>query len=136
MNLNAVNDFIGSDWAYLTNDCWAVFRAASEAVFNTPIHDLEIPAVSDPSANIDLFNENLNRPEWVSIPEPEPGCAVICRDRKGNAVHIGLYVTDGDVLHCRGSVDQPGRTTYDNVRLLRRLFGQLEYVKYAPDHRR
>lgn len=134
MNLEAVNDFVGSDWEYLTNDCWAVFRKASAAVFGVTVHELEIPEESNPSANIKLFHQNLNRPEWVSIEEPEPGCAVIFRDRRGNAVHIGLYVIDGNVLHCRGTTENPGRTTYDPVRLLRRLFGHIEYVKYAPDH--
>ena len=134
MNLEAVNQFIGSRWVYSENDCWAVFCKASAAVFGVPVYSLEIPAESDPQANSFLFDNESSGKQWISLEEPVPGCAVLFRDNRGVAVHVGLYVTDGNILHCPGSTEKPGTTRYEPIRLLRRVFKSLEFYRYAPDH--
>ena len=125
MNLGAVNRFIGIDWSYPDNDCWAVFCKASGAVFGRYVHAVDMPAVSDPS----LFTDEFQRDRWQRVDEPDHGCAVLCRDHQGNAVHIGLYITDGNVLHCPGSVEHGGATRYDTLRLLRRVYGSVEFYQ-------
>lgn len=136
MNLSAVNRFIGTEWKYGTNDCLAVFRNASLAVFGISVPPIAIPELSDEQANAILFDEHAGRSEWRRIDEPTPGCAALFRDRSGRAVHIGLYVVDDNVLHCHGSPAKPGRTAYDPLRLLRRVFGTVEFYHYVPHNGR
>ena len=129
MNLGAVNRFIGTDWSYGDNDCWAVFCKASHAVFGRYVHAVDIPAASDPEANCALFTDEFQRDRWRRVDEPDHGCAVLCRDSKGNAVHVGLYITDGNVLHCPGSVEHGGHTRYDPLATLRRVYGSVEFYQ-------
>lgn len=132
MNLDAVNQFIGTEWAYQSNDCLAVFRRASLAVFGVDIPPVSLPDASDAEVNALLFDRHAGRREWHRVAEPVPGCAALFRDRSGRAAHIGLYVTEGNVLHCYGSPARPGRTSYDPLRMLRRVFGTVEFYTYAP----
>jgi hypothetical protein len=134
MNLDAVNQFIGSEWEYQTNDCLAVFRKASAAVFGVTIPEIRTPPVSDEAVNALLFDQHVQRREWQRVEAPTPGCAALFRDRNGRAVHIGLYVEGGNVLHCPGTPSRPGRTAYDPIRLLRRIFGAVEYYQHVPDN--
>ena len=135
MNEAAVNDFIGADWVYRTNDCWTVFRRASAAVFGHDIPEINgIPAQSSVAANRELFDAGANRPEWRQIDKPVDGCAVLFFTARGRPVHIGLYVTRGNVLHCPGSVRNPGRTSYDRLRELRQIFHELRFYEYLPDN--
>lgn len=134
MNIEAVNQFIGTDWEYGTNDCWAVFVKASKAVFNIDLPAVAIPERSSEEANAVLFNLHANRRDWVRIEEPENGCAVLFRDDLGNAVHIGLHVENGNVLHCAGTIDKPGRTSYCKLRRLFGVYHRTEFYKYAPNN--
>lgn len=133
MNLNAVNQFIGRDWVYRTNDCWAVFRDAAWAVFGIRVEEIEIPETSSPARNVKLFEQGIEQ-HGVPIDEPEPGCAVLFRDHKGRLVHIGLHIIGGNVLHCPGTVEHPGRTSYDNLRVLRQAYKHVEFYRYVPCH--
>ena len=135
MNINAVNQFIGKDWVYRDNDCWAVFRNASLAVFGVEIHELEIPNESDPAKNSVLFDDNSKQPEWVKIDNPEPGCAVLFKTRRGIPVHIGLHIINGDVLHCPGTIEKPGRTSYDHITALKKIYRVIEFYRYVPNNR-
>ena len=134
MNIEAVNQFIGSDWEYGKNDCWAVFVKASKAIFGIDVEPVPIPENSSTDANAVLFDLYASRKQWQRIEEPAPGCAVLFRDMLGNAVHIGLYVEGGNVLHCRGSIDKPGRTVYCKLSRLNAAYNRAEYYHYAPDH--
>lgn len=135
MNLSAVNRFIGLDWRYPDNDCWAVFRDAALTVFGITVHEVSVPPEPDAAANAELFDRHAASPQWQRVEQPGPGCAVLCRDTHGHAVHIGLYIVDDNVLHCLGSPQRAGRTTYDPLRALRRLFPVIEFYRYAPRHR-
>jgi len=135
MNIDAINAMVGTDWVYGVNDCWAVFRKASRDVFGVDVPGVEIPEQSDQALNALLFDQHAGQPQWCRVTGPEPGCAVLFRNAKGNAMHIGLYVEEGNVLHCMGHPDRPGRTAYDNLRMLRRLFKRVEFYRYVPDSR-
>lgn len=132
MNLAAVNRFIGVPWSYPDNDCWQVFRRAAMAVFGIDVQAVHVPSQSDPQAAAVLFDAHSHGAQWQRVCEPTPGCAVLCRARgTGLAVHIGLYVVDDNVLHCIGA----GRsTTYDQLRVLRRVFGAIEFYQYVPNY--
>ena len=135
MNIDAINSFIGSDWVYKENDCWSVFRDASNAVFGVEIHELEIPETSNPGANSHLFESNSHNPEWEFTESPKPGCAVLFKNIRGHPVHIGLYITDGNVLHCEGGPKRPGRTSYDSLNELKKVYQRIEFYEYLPNNR-
>lgn len=135
MNLSAVNQFIGQDWVYLDNDCWSVFCRASIAVFGVKIHELEIPKESSLSQNRRLFEENSTGKEWQKIDKPEPGCAVLFKNRLGKPIHIGLYIQKGNILHCPGMMKKPGRTVYEHINLLKMIYKHIEFYAYIPDNR-
>ena len=135
MNLSKVNQFIGLEWQYPDWDCWQTFIVASEAIFGVTVAPIKIPRQSDPAeAAVLMDSEALSWRKWRQVKDPEPGCAVFCRDRHGTAVHVGLYVEGGNVLHTMGSLDRPGNTSYDELKLLRRLFGTIEFFAYVSHH--
>ena len=132
-----VNEFIGQDWVYLENDCWAVFRKASLSIFGVAIHEVEIAGESSPEQTARLMNENKLNPEWVKTEKPLPGSLVFISDSRGNPVHVGLYISSGDVLHCPGTIKKPGKVALDSISILERLrsiYSQFEYYTYAPDN--
>ena len=131
-----MNQFIGTDWEYGTNDCWSVFVKASKAVFDIDLPDVIIPDKSDASANAVLFKLYAGSSNWQRIKELEPGCAVLFRDDLDNAVHIGLHIEGGNILHCAGSVEKPGRTVYCKLRRLFGVYQNTEFYRYAPDNSR
>lgn len=133
MNYAAINSFIGKPWIYQKNDCWAVFRKASKAIFGISINEIEIPKHPDLEKNKDLFKREISRDYWRLTDTPKSGCAAFFYDKKGSAVHIGLYVENGDILHCNGQPEKGGSTTLDNIKTLRRLYGKIEYYEYVPN---
>ena len=133
MNLLAVHQFIGDEWSYPENDCWAVFCKAAAAVFGIDVPHVDVPPQPDYVAAAGLFERHAAQPHWCELDTPAPGCAVLFRDRSGAVAHIGLYVQSGCVLHCMGSPSQPGQTRYDDLAVIRRLFSSVQYFQYDPD---
>lgn len=134
MNVESVNQFIGMDWVYKTNDCWAVLCKASKAVFGVEIHEIKIPEQSCETENSMLFESNSEKAEWVRRDKPAPGFAALFRGRSGRAVHIGLCITKSDILHCHGSPKRAGKTALDEIKILNRLYAAIEFYEYNPDH--
>lgn len=130
MNYNAVNQFIGTPWVYAENDCWAVVRKASLAVFGVEIHEIEIPDKSDVKANTALFSAHSHRKEWAHIDNPCPGCVALFKNLRGNPVHIGIYIEDGNILHCPGSPKIPGATIYEHIDTLSARYPVIEFYEY------
>jgi hypothetical protein len=135
MNIELVNDFIGKDWIYKENDCWAVVRKAALAVFEIHIHEIKIPDVSDLKKNETLFDQNSKKNEWSRVLSPAPSRVALFRDRRGRAVHIGLCISAKDILHCVGTPERPGTTKLDQVNVLKSIYGSIEYYEYIPDNR-
>lgn len=133
MNIAAVNQFIGLDWSYPDNYCWSVVRDASAAIFGRSITEVKIPDEFSADENAKLFDAGASSSEWREIDTPTNGCIVLCRNRSWRAVHVGLHVEGGNVLHCRGSAEMPGRTAYDSLVLLDRMYKHLGYYEFAPD---
>lgn len=49
-------------------------------------------------------------------------------------VHVGIYIIDGNVLHCDGSVKKGGMTTYEQLKMLVGKYAKyesVEFYKYA-----
>lgn len=134
MNYDAINALIGKDWSYPDNDCWQVFRKASLNVFGVEIEEIEVPKKPSIKKNARLFDEYSKKQQWKRINSPEPGCAVMFRNARRLAVHIGIFISKGDVLHCSGSKDAPGKTQIQNIGYLELMYPKIEYYKYAPDN--
>ena len=134
MNYAAINSFIGKPWIYRENDCWAVFRKAAKSVFGIQVDEVEIPEHPDFEHNKELFKNEIGREYWRLTDTPTGGCAAFFYDKRGNVVHIGLYVDNGDILHCNGQPEKGGSTTFDNVKILSRLYGKIEYYEYIPNN--
>jgi cell wall-associated NlpC family hydrolase len=66
-------------------DCWGLMRAASAALYDTPLPT--------------LARTVSGRRRWCELSEPVPGCAVALLDMRGHPYHVGLYVGAGLVLH-------------------------------------
>lgn len=130
MNYSAINQLIGTAWVYRENDCWAVVRKASIAVFGVEIHEIEIPDISNPEENTKLFNSHSGQPEWSKIEKPEPGSVALFKNRRGNPVHIGIYIEGGNILHCNGSPKIPGATMYEHVDILSNRYPAIEFYEY------
>ena len=64
MNIEAVNQFIGTDWKYGTNDCWSVFVAAQEAIFGVIVEAVKIPETSSEEDNAALFDWHSKTKKW------------------------------------------------------------------------
>lgn len=112
-----------------------MFCKASAAIFDFVVPTIEVPAESDPVAAEALFAEHAKAGQWAPIDSPVPGCAVLFKNAEGAYVHIGLYVQSGSVLHCLGSEETPGKTRYDEIKMLRRAFKTIEYFTYVPRNR-
>ena len=135
MNLLAVEQFIGTEWVYLTHDCYAVVRKASLAVFGRALpHHYDIPAASDPGRNAALFAGAAVSSEWKPIGVPSDGCVVLFYDRAGRPVHVGLHVTCGNVLHCPGSVRRPGTTRYERLADMHRIYRDMRFYEHRSDY--
>jgi len=130
MNIEAVNQFIGTPWVYRENDCWAVFKKASKAVFDVDIYDIEIPEKSDMDKNASLFNSGSEDSRWQKVEKPSNGCAVLFKNRRGVPIHIGLHVINGDILHCPGTPKRPFSTMYEHIKTLRLQFPIIEFYEY------
>lgn len=135
MNIEAVNDFIGADWVYKDNDCWTVVRKASYKVFGVNIHEIEIPEQSNPEINTELFERNTIKSEWIKREKPLPGMVAIFINRRNRPIHIGLCITKKDILHCFGTVKNPGKTVLDSLSMLNKVYPKIEYYEYDPGNR-
>ncbi len=137
INFNAVERLIGSRWVYATNDCWAVARKASKSIFNQDMPLIELPKLSSLSDNISLFKDESISNKWCKIDEPEPGCMALFYAKINNVlspVHVGIYIIDGNVLHCDGSVKSGGTTTYEQIKSLvgkYKKYDSIEFYTYA-----
>lgn len=74
INFSIVERFIGSPWVYAKNDCWAVARKASKAIFNNDMPLVDLPQLSNLSENISIFEGEANSNKWDKIDSPESGC--------------------------------------------------------------
>jgi cell wall-associated NlpC family hydrolase len=115
IDYNAVNALIGSDWVYAKNDCWAIVRRASNSIFGVDLPLITIPEFSDLKANEQLFSEEAGGSKWKKLNDPIAGCAALFYNRRGNPVHVGIYIDSGNVLHCDGNVKRPGKTSYERI---------------------
>ena len=134
MNYDTINSFIGKPWVYGSNDCWAVFRKASKAIFNIDVNEVEIPESPDQEKNKSLFMDEVSRPYWVLTDNPTAGCAAFFYDKSGNIVHIGLYLGNGNILHCYGIPEKGGSTKIDKEKVLARAYSKIEYYEYIPNN--
>ena len=130
MNYNAVNALIGTPWVYRHNDCWAIVRKASKAVFGVEINEIKIPDISDPVKNTKLFSTHFSGHEWLKVDAPQPGNVALFKNRKGLPVHIGIYIENGNILHCHGSPKIPGATIYEHIDTLSKRYPVIEFYEY------
>ena len=131
MNYDAINSLIGKDWVYLDNDCFAVYRKASKLLFNRDIDSVDLPEISRCSENIKAFVSAINGKFWDRIDRPNAGDAVFFFNKKGRPYHIGMYIEDGYVLHCPGTVQNPLKTTYEKLKDMNPLV-YCRYEFYRP----
>lgn len=131
INYDAVNSFIGSEWKYIENDCFAVFRKASKAVFNRDIKALSLPEISTVKGNSKIFYSEINSNRWEKVITPKAGDAVFFYNGRNIPMHIGLYIEKGNVLHCPGTVSRPERTIYENLSMINRFIYR-RYEFYRP----
>lgn len=130
INYDAINQFIGSDWKYIENDCFAVFRKASKAAFNRDIPAVDLPEISNLKCNAQIFSEAMTGDRWERVTTPQAGDAVFFYNADDLPVHIGLYVENGDVLHCPGTIKKPLKTIYENLREMNRfVYRRFEYYR-------
>lgn len=133
MNFDAVESFIGSRWVYKRNDCWAVAKKASLKIFNKKLPLIPLPDNSNLGDNIDIFYSELNNSKWVKIETPKSGCMALFYAKINGVlspVHVGIYIVDGNILHCDGSVRKGGCTTYDQVKTLVGKYNKYECVTF------
>jgi len=130
INYDAVNSFIGREWEYMTNDCFAVFKKASKLIFGRDIKSIDLPGTSSIKESIKIFENELSGQYWNRVFSPAPGDAVFFFDKNDHPFHIGLYIENGNVLHCPGSNKNPQKTTYENLRLINRfVYRRFEYYR-------
>ncbi len=134
MNYSEINKLIGSDWSYPDNDCWQVFRKAALNVFGIDVEEVPVPKKPSIKNNARLFEKYRKEKQWHKIEIPEPGCAVLFRNSRRIAAHIGIYIKDGNVLHFQGSIGSPGKTVVQGTNYLKLMYKSIEYYKYAPDN--
>lgn len=131
INYDIVNSFIGKDWVYVKNDCWAVVRKASKDIFGLDLPLVDLPSVSDVGENITLFYEASKSDDWEIIKTPVSGCIVLFYGISGRPVHIGIYIDGGDVLHCDGGPKRPGKTSYEQLKdILGYKYRRAEFYAY------
>lgn len=131
INYDTLTSFIGEPWVYQKNDCWSVFKRAAKSLFGIAVEDVKIPVSEDLSQTIAIFEEGAKSSQWRRMSALEPGCAVLFRNRRGHAIHIGLHIEKGNVLHCSGSRCQKGSTMYENIDDIMRKYGSCEYYEYS-----
>ena len=132
MNYDLVNSFIGEDWVYATNDCFEVVRKVSKAVFGVEIKKIPIPRKSNSRENKRLFLEHSKRREWVKVDKPSPGdIALFLLDEV--ATHIGIFITPTDIMHCRGTPRNPGKTSLDRIADLKLAY-DIDFYEYSPNN--
>lgn len=98
------------------------------------VKSFDIPPAPNLSVTISAFESGAKSREWRRIFSPVPGCAVLFRNVRGHAVHIGLYVEDGNVLHCGGGPDRMGAAVYEQLSDIMRIFKTCEFYQYAAHH--
>lgn len=133
IDFNAVEKFIGSRWVYAKNDCWAVARKAAKEIFNHDLPLIDLPSASNLGENINLFSGQASSQKWDKIDSPQSGCMALFYAKINDIlspVHVGIYIIDGNVLHCDGSVRRGGSTTYEQLKQLVGKYKKYESVEF------
>lgn len=132
MNESAINQFIGKSWEYKKNDCWSVFREASKAIFNIHVKEICIPEKSSMEANSALFEHYSKGSHWREVEGPQPGRAayIMCRE---NEPHIGLCISNNEILHCPGSMSKAGTTAVHRIDVLKKVYKSIKYYEYSQN---
>lgn len=133
MNRSAIKELIGEPWSYPDNHCWAVFKKASRLIFGVEVSDVWTPESWDLESNREIFKGNAGAGCWPEIDKPVAGCAVLFNNRRGDPIHIGLYIEGGNVLHCPGTPQYAETTRYDNLKQLKAIYPSWKFYAYAPD---
>lgn len=120
INYEALNNFIGEPWIYKENDCWTLFVDASKNVLNRVIEEINIPTRFSYRESVKLFEKHKATKNWQKIETPKTGCAVLFLRNK-HAVHIGLYIEKGNIIHCDGS------TKYEHINNLKHFYDGIEF---------
>ena len=119
---------------YGSNDCWAVFCKASEALFGVRVESVAVPKEPRLNEQIEIMRAATESPQWKRVDAPSPGAACLFRNRRGHATHIGLFIEGGRVLHCLGGSTFAGSTCLQPLADVLRLFKTVEYYEYDPDN--
>lgn len=114
-------------------DCWGLVLMVSREIFGLDL-GMHIGAryVGDELAHIIEEEEQSNR--WQVVAEPQNGDVVTMRKKvDGPPSHVGIVVGKGLVLH---SLDTSanGASSIHPIKTLRRLFGQIEFCRYANNN--
>lgn len=128
-----VNSFIGKPWVYIENDCWAVVKQASKAIFGVEILEIvDIPDCPNDICTQLAIADQIKKSRWVRRDSPVGGEVVVMYSATGQPVHVGLYVENGNILHCFGGENvKNGKARYDHISVIKLLYPRLEFYLYV-----
>ncbi len=135
IDYDVVNSFIGREWVYKEFDCWELLKQASRELFDIDIKDVvELPSFEDTQATSEVIKQHREYPCWEKVDDPRGGDMILLFDRSGEPVHVGLYIMQGNILHCMGSQTMKnGRTRYDHVSVIKLIYPKFEAFRYADN---
>lgn len=108
-------------------DCWHVVKCVRETLFDDVLPDIEVP--KDPSLLWlgRVFRDDAERKRWEQTEEIADGNLVLM-SRATQAVHIGIWLAEGGVLH---AVEVDG-VVFQDIPVLRASgWGHLRFFKRA-----
>lgn len=134
MQQEFINKVLGLPWvnracSFAAVDCYGLVMLYYKHVLGIDLDEPKGYANGEPVA--DCWDSETQNPHWIEKDSPMLSGVVFTCYSGGQPAHVGLYIGDGKVLHCRGSEKEPGSVAIHNIRAVERLCGKMTYHIHA-----
>lgn len=126
-----IGKMLGKPWvnravSWSEVDCYGIV-----IMYYRHVLGMELPNVtgfSEGEPTDQCWTNNIHTWEQVDTPPTE---GLLFTSYKGDRpTHVGIVISPTHVLHCRGSVEQPGKVEVHSIRAIKTVCGRMTYHRF------
>lgn len=107
-----------ADWQHM--DCFGLVQ-----MYYRHVKDID---VSTDLKSLSLWKEA----GWVEIEYPHEGACMFMSWNNAIPAHCGVYIGNGQLLHCDGDEYRPGGVRINSVKSITQIYGTVKFYAYNP----
>lgn len=131
--LEFVERMVGVEWKHRRYDFGGVDCHGLVILYYREVLGIDIgvpPGYHDDRSMQDCWHDEEQSGKWEQVDRPAEDTVVFTCYNGDRPAHVGIMISRTHALHCRGSIDEPGRVEVHKIKVLERMAGRVTFHRY------